>query len=134
MYDQPSDRVTLFADHDLEHGVPAVVAGLVGFPAKVGQPDRFTRPTDASITAIPEDEQFVHFVGGVHEIELTGGLAAIAVGEKLYIDPADDTVRKEADVTTDDVPLGIVQEIDTSRTPDVGRVNIDAWQAFLPAA
>jgi hypothetical protein len=32
------------------------------------------------------------------------------------------------------IPVGVVTEVDASRSPDVARINSNAWQAFLPGA
>ena len=133
MYSGPGERVEVVAVREVAHGAPCVIPeGLVGFAAKIDQLDRFTRPTDPEATTIAVGELFQLFLTGVHELELVAPFAAADVGTRLWIDPDDDSVDDAA--TTGDIPLGVVQEIDTARTPDVARVNLNCWQGFLPSA
>lgn len=53
--------------------------------------------------------------------ELTGGEAKVTVT----------TTEGGAGSADTAVPLGVVDEIDASRNPHVGRVNTDAWHAFV---
>lgn len=132
MYTGPGERVDAVAVRALTHGDPCVIGGLVGFAAKNEGLGRYDDPSDAGVRDIAIGEVFQLFLTGVHELPLTGGVAAGAVGGLLYIDPDDDSVALAADVATGDLPLGVIQEIDASRAPDVARVNLNTWQAFLP--
>jgi hypothetical protein len=129
-YDAPGERDEVVAVRELAHGAPCVVGNQVGFAAKVTQLDRFTAPTSDEATTIEVGEVFVLFTNGVHEIALEAPFAAAAVGAKLWIDPDDDSVDDVA--AEGDLPLGVIVEVDAARTPDVARVNLNAWQAFLP--
>lgn len=239
MRDDLGTRVKRVASDDIPHGHPAVEGNIVGFAAKTNQIDRFVRPTDAEATTILRDEEFVLFVGGLHElkVETDWAPAEVAEGDLLFIDPTDNSVSigapegtaevqsirvdatrgtyrlsfdgedsaairfdataaelraaleaidsidpgdvavtggpgdsggtrpyivtfggdyegedvpaivaTDIDTTgtitvrettagaagagTDALPLGVVEEVDTTRTPDVALVNTNAWQAF----
>lgn len=130
-YSAPGERVEAVATRVIPHGAPCVIEGKVGFAAKVKQLDRFIRPTDTAATQIAIGELFTLFVVGTHELALAGGLSAAAVGEKLWIDPDDDVVKRNASAAAGDLPLGVIDEIDVARTPDVARVNMNNWQAFI---
>lgn len=128
-YDGPGVRVKLTASRQHVNNTPAVEKNLVGWAVKSSQVGLRVAPDADEITEIAAAEQFVLMVGGVHELELTGGLAGVSVGDRLYIQDAADDPVTDAPAGGDFYPLGVVQEIDTSRTPDVARVNTNAWQA-----
>lgn len=98
MYDQPGVRVPVTFpgqgegnEDPIAHGAPAVVEGKIGFLAKTAQIDRFTRPDSSEATDIQPDEGCEIFIGGVHRLALSGGIAGAVAGDKLYID-ADNNV------------------------------------------
>jgi hypothetical protein len=104
----------------LVHGAPVNIQGIKGVAAKSGQVDRWTLPTAAG--AIAGGEEFVVEVGGVHEILMAGGVASLALGDYIEVSAAG-VVSKGTPGTITANTLGVVQEIDTSRTPNVARVN-----------
>lgn len=92
MYDAPGVRREATATKVTPTNTPCVENNIVGWATKVAQLDRFVRPTDAEATEIAIGEHFEQFVGGTHELALSGGLSAVAVGQRLYIDPLDNSV------------------------------------------
>jgi hypothetical protein len=92
MYDAPGVRREAVASVAIESGTPCVEDNIVGWAAKTEQLDRFVRPTDAEATEIAVGEHFTQFVGGTHELELSGGLSGVTVDDLLYIDPSDNSV------------------------------------------
>lgn len=134
MRDDLGVRVERVASADIPHGHPAVEGNLVGFAAKSAQIDRFVRPTDEEASTILEDEVYVLFLGGLHELKIAAGWLPVgaAEGELIFIDPDDNKVKLEGEAAAGDLPLGVVEEIDTGRTPDVGLINCNALNAFLP--
>jgi len=130
MYTGPGERVEVTAVRVLESGAPCVVDNLVGFGAKVQERPRYTDPTSAAATQIAVGELFTLFVTGIHELPLEGAVAAGAVGDLVFIDPSDDSLALDAGATGD-LPLGVIVEVDASRTPDVGRVNLNQLAAFM---
>lgn len=133
MYDAPGARVEKVAVRAFETGSAVVVDNQVGFGVKVKQLDRFTAPTADEATEVAIGETFTLFVKGVHELEISGALAGAEEGDLIYIDPDDDSLALDTGAVGD-LPLGVIQQIDTSRTPDVARVNIDTLHAFLAVA
>lgn len=129
-YNAPGARHTAIATKACVHGQIVTEDGFVGTAFKVAQVDRFTRPADAR--DIAEDEEFEILVGGIHEANAAGAIAALAVGDEVWIDPADNSL--EAASAAGLLPVGIVTEVDTSRTPDVLRINGNALNAFLAGA
>src|SRR3954463_13882323 len=111
-YSAPGLRAEVTSTRVVNHGQACVANGKVGFAAKVDQIDRFVRPTDAAVTQIAIGTKFTLFLTGVGEVPLSGGLAAAAVGEKLWIDPDDDVVKRNASAAAGDLPLGVIDEID----------------------
>lgn len=132
MEDRPGKRVERVAVRVFQSGAPVVVNGVPGFGVKATGIGRYVDPTTSAATEVEVGEHFTHFVKGCHPIALAGGIAAAVVGSKLWIDPDDDTVRLHADRTAGDLPLGVVDEIDAARTPDVAYVNMEELHAFLP--
>lgn len=104
----------------LLHGAPVNIQGIKGVAAKSGQVDRWTLPSAAA--AIAGGEEFVVLVGGVHEIVMAGAVASLALGDYIEVSPAG-VVSKGTVGTITANTLGVVQNIDTSRTPNVARVN-----------
>lgn len=129
-------RVERIATKAVKDGLPTVEGAFVGWANKSTQPGAFVDPSSAAITTIEVGEGFVMMVGGKHEVPIsaTKGHAPVgtAVDDLLYINPADNEIKKEAAVGF--VPLGVVEEIDATRTPDVALVNTNALNAFLEVA
>jgi hypothetical protein len=126
-YQAPGIRHEAVATKECEHGQIVTEDGFVGTAFKSDQVDRWTRPADA--TTIAEDETFVIQVGGIHEAPRSGTLAAVAVGDEVWIDPADNSLEVASAAGL--FPVGLVTEIDALRTPDVVRINGNALNAFL---
>ena len=97
MYDQPGDRVRVqnTTEDPIPNGAPAALGGHVGFVEKNTQLDRWVEPGSEEATNVMPEEWCVMFVADVHELALAGGLSGAAVGDKLYIDSADQTVHLE---------------------------------------
>jgi hypothetical protein len=133
MRDDPGKRIERVASKEIPHGHPAVEGGLVGFAAKSDQPDRFVRPTDKEISTIAKEEVYVLFVGGSHDIQIAAGWLPVGAkaAELIYIDPADNKVKLEAEAEEGDLPLGVLESIDTARTPDFALINTNALNAFM---
>lgn len=123
-------RHTAIATKACVHGQIVVEDGFVGTAFKVSQIDRWTRPADAGRIAI--GEEFEIQVGGVHETAAAGGVAAGDIARQVHITVADNRLVLARAAGT--LPVGLVTELDTSRAPDVLRINSNAWQAFLPGA
>ena len=123
-------RHTAVATKACVHGQIVEEDGFVGSAFKVDQVDRFVRPEDAQDIAV--DEEFEIQLGGVHEAQLAGAIAAAGVGDRIWIDPVDNSL--EVASAAGRLPVGVITEVDASRTPDVARINSNAWQAFLPGA
>lgn len=125
-YEAPGARHTAIATKACRHGQIVVEDGFVGSAFKTEQVDRFTLPADAQDIAI--GEEFEIQVGGVHEAPLAGAVAALDVGDKVFIDTTDNSLEVAAGANL--LPVGLIDEVDTSRTPDVARINSNAWAAF----
>ncbi|HEX7088742.1 MAG TPA: capsid cement protein [Longimicrobiales bacterium] len=108
------------------HGQIVVEDGFVGSAFKVDQVDRFVRPVDAQDIAI--GEEFEIQLGGIHEAPAEGALAALGVGDPVFITEADNTLVAAGGAGI--LPVGIVTEVDASRDPDVLRINSNVWQPF----
>jgi hypothetical protein len=105
----------------LKHGNAVNINGLKGIAAKSSQVDRWTLPANAQ--AIGGGEEFVVMVGGVCEIVLQApNPTSVAQGDYIEISAAG-VVTKGTIGTVTGNTLGVVQEVDTSRTPNVARVN-----------
>jgi hypothetical protein len=111
-----------------EHGQIVIEENFVGTAFKVEQLGRFVAPTAAEATEIAIGEEFEIQVGGIHEAPAAGAIAALGVGDRVFIDPADNSLEAAGGAGL--VPVGVVTEVDASRTPDVLRINSNAWQAF----
>ena len=127
-YTGPGERVQRTAVRVFTSNSPVVVNGVPGWGAKVAQLDRFVNPASAAATQVQIGEAFTHFVVGVHELPAAGLVAGAVVGSKIWIDPDDDVVKLTP--AAGDLPLGVVDEIDASRTPAVLRVNMNERWAF----
>jgi hypothetical protein len=92
-------------------------------------------PGDVTVTGGPGDEK------GTKLYEVTFGgryentdVAELTAEDELTGDAEKVTVAtKTAGAGSSDVamPLGVIDEIDATRTPHMARVNTDAWQAFI---
>jgi hypothetical protein len=129
-YEGLGARHTATATKACVHGQVVTEDNIVGSAFKAEQIDRFVHPDDAQDIAI--GEEFEIQVGGVVEIPLEAPYAAAAVGDPIWIDPADNSLDDATGIGY--LPVGVITEVDTSRTPDVARVNTEAWQAFLPGS
>lgn len=114
-----------------KHGQIVSEDGFVGSAFKTAQIGRFVDPTSAGIQDIAAAEPFDIHIGGILEAPASGNLAAAAVGNAVYINTANNTLGLAAQgLTTGNLnagwlPVGIVDEIDTTRSPAVVRVNAD---------
>lgn len=117
-------RHTAVATKACRHGQVVTEDGFVGTAFKVEQVDRFTRPADAQDIAI--GEEFELQIGGVHEAPAAGAIAALGVGDPVYITEATNALVAAAGAGI--LPVGRITEVDASRTPDVLRINSNAWQ------
>ena len=103
---------------NLKHGDLVNIQGVKGVAAKSTQIDRWVKPVDAA--KILGGEEFIVMVGGVVEVVLAApNPTSAAVGNNINVSTAGVVTIGAADATT----LGVVQEIDTTRTPNVARVN-----------
>lgn len=125
-YEGIGARHTAVATKECTHGQVVVEDGFVGSAFKTEQVDRFTRPADAQ--DIPIGEEFEIQLGGVHEVPLTGPLAALGVGDPVFITEATNALAAAAGAGI--LPVGRITEVDTSRTPDIARVNSNVWQGL----
>lgn len=109
------------------HGQIVTEDGFVGSAFKVTQPDRFVRPADADDIAVGED--FEIQLGGIGEAPATGAIAALGVGDDVYITIADNVLVPAATALTAGAleaayrKVGKVTEVDLTRNPDVLRIN-----------
>lgn len=102
----------------LKHGDLVNFDGIKGVAAKSAQADRWTKPVDAN--KIAGGEEFVVLVGGVVEMALAApNPTSAAVGNIVNVSAAGVVTIGAAGVTS----LGTVQEVDTTRTPNVARIN-----------
>lgn len=125
------DRHTAIATKACVHGQIVTENGFVGTAFKVEQIDRWTRPEDGADIAI--GEEFEIMIGGVHEAKVTeGGMASAVEGDRIWIAPATNALDDASSAGA--LPVGVVDEVDASRNPDVCLINSEAWQAFLPGA
>lgn len=129
-YTAEGERHSAVATKACAHGQLVVENNMVGTAFKVTQPDRFTTP--AAYPAIAIGDPMELLVGGIHEVPVVAPYAAAVEGSRLWINPATNAIDDA--VATGWIPVGVIDEIDTSRTPAVARVNSNAWQAFLPGA
>jgi hypothetical protein len=136
-YEAPGARHSAVATKACAHGQIVVEDGIVGTAFKTEQIGRFVDPsavTGGVLTArhIPVDESFEIQVGGIHEAPLAGALAGADVGDRVWIDPTDNSL--EVASAAGRLPVGVISEVDATRTPDVARINSNAWSAFLVGA
>lgn len=127
-YDAPGERTRVTATRELVSGQPTALDNRRGICAKVQQIDRFVNPLSDEATHIQVGEDFVLFETGVHEVPLEGSLVGADVGDRIWVDPDDDALTTSSGGNA--LPLGVIEEIDSTRDPEVGRVNLSAWWAF----
>jgi len=126
-YEGLGARHTAVATKACSHGQIVSENGFVGSAFKVAQVTRWVQPTAADDIAI--GETFEIELGGIHEAPCTGALAAAAVGNDVYINTANNTLGLAAtglttgNLTSGWLPVGKITEVDTSRNPDVARIN-----------
>lgn len=137
MRDDLGVRVERIASTDLVHGQAVIEGNIVGFAAKTDLLGRYVDPTSAAVTTIEEGDSFVLFLGGKHELALTNAVGFAPTGtvadDLLYIDPDDGKVIRNS-VAAGDIPLGVVELVETARTPDAVLVNANALNAFMAVA
>ena len=118
-----------------KHGQIVSEDGFVGSAFKTAPIGRFVDPTSAGIQDIATTEAFDIHIGGILEAPASGNLAAAAVGTEVFINTANNTLGVAAQaITTGSLnagwrPVGIVDEVDATRTPAVLRINAEV--AFL---
>lgn len=111
------------------HGQIVSEQGFVGSAFKTQQIGRFVDPVAGSPGNIAIAEVMEIQLGGIHEAALAGNLAAAAVGNAVYINTANNTLGLAAQGITGAVlnagwlPVGIITELDTTRSPGVARIN-----------
>lgn len=118
----------------ITHGKPAVWNTIPGIAFKTQQLDAFTDPSVAGATQIAATETFLLDVQGIHEVVRAGTLATADVGaaavSHIYIHSTDDGLGLAADalstgnLSANWFPFGVVIERDTSRSPQVLRVDM----------
>lgn len=105
----------------LKHGNAVNILGVKGIAAKSAQVDRWTLPANAQ--AIAGGEEFIVMVGGVCEIVMQAPNPTVLIpGDYIEVSSAGVVTKGTAGTITGNT-LGVVQEVDTSRTPNVARVN-----------
>lgn len=134
MYTAPGKRVKRTATKSFVTNSPVVELNTVGWGTKVAQLNRFVDPSTSAAKTVQIGEVFTLDTGGIHELALTGGLSGAAVGDKLWIKVSDNTVHLAGTAAAGDLPLGVVDEVDASRSPAVARVNMETLQSFIPHA
>jgi hypothetical protein len=133
---EPGQNINRTASKDVVINTPVVEGSLVGWVTqRVGNLGRFVDPSDtAAVTTIAEGEDYTLAIDGTHDLFLTTGLTTVAEGDLLYIDPTDNSVVLADDVAGGELPLGVVESVDASRSPHVAKVNLNDLRAFFPAA
>lgn len=129
-YEGLGARHTAVASKACKHGQIVEEDGFVGSAFKVTQVDSWTRPADAQDIEIGEELEIQ--LGGVHECPAAGPVAAGGVDDRVWINPTTNALSLVTGAGF--LPVGVITEVDTLRTPDVLRINSNAWQAFLPGA
>lgn len=118
------------ASSTLKHGDIVNYEGMVGVAHKSGQVDRWTLPANAA--KIAAGEEFVLGVGGVVEMALAApNPTTAAVGNLVNVAVmAGGTASVLTIGAAGPTTIGVVQSIDTTRTPNVARINTN----FQPGA
>jgi hypothetical protein len=132
-------RVEKIATKAVKDGRPAVEERIVGWSNKTMQLGAYVDPSSEEATLIAKKEAFVLMVGGKHELPIGKGAdeapEAVKVGDRLWIDPKDNSIKTEASEKAEGkvlyTPLGVVEEIDAVRK--VALINTNALAAFLGA-
>lgn len=127
-------RVEKIATKKVLDGMPTVEKNEVGWANRTLQLGARVDPADeVAVKQIQVGEGFVMMIGGAHEVPIggaeTNAPAGTVEGDRLWIDPATNKLKKEA--TKGFLPLGVVDEVDTVR--GVALVNTNNLAAFLPA-
>lgn len=86
-YTGVSSPVKCIADKVITTNTFCVVANKVGLATKTAQLTRWVEPGSAAATQIQIGETFELDIHNVHELALSGALANVSVGDKLWIDP-----------------------------------------------
>jgi len=105
----------------LKHGNVVNIKGVKGTAHKTKQADRWTLPANAQDIAV--SEEFVIAVGGVIEVPIAAPVAALIVGDYLECAINSATLTEGTVGTVTAATVGVVQSVDTTRTPNVARVN-----------
>jgi hypothetical protein len=113
------------------HGQIVTEQGFVGAAFKTAQPAWNVLP--AAADDIATTEEFVIQLGGTLEAPVTGGMASAAVGDGVYIDPANNALTRVVTGGATRLRVGRITEIDVSRTPNVARINANV-AGELPVA
>lgn len=127
----PGARHTAVATKQCTHGQIVEEKGFVGTAFKVKQMPVHTAPGAAALSTIEIGEVFEIEIGGVQVAPVSGSLASAAIGDLIYIVPATNALKRTG-AAEDDLPVGVVSEIDTIPSVDRAKINTNAWQAFLP--
>jgi hypothetical protein len=129
-YEGLGSRHTVTGTHKAcTHGQVVSENGFVGSAFKTTQIGRYVDPVSGSPQAIGTTEVFEMQLGGVHEAPASGNLSAAAVGNAVYIDSANNTLGLAAQGLTGTalnagwLPVGIITEVDATRTPTILRIN-----------
>jgi len=135
MRDETGTRIDRVATATIKHGAAIVAGNLVGFAAKAAQIGRFVAPDTAAATDIQTGEAYVLFVTGGHELPINAGAGTLPsgtiAGDRIFINPTTFALARNTGAAGN-LALGIVESVDTSRTPNVGLVNMNRLNAFYP--
>jgi hypothetical protein len=127
-------RRTSVATKACAHAQIVTEQKFVGTAFRVEQLGYFVDPSNAAAKAIDIGDVFEIQVGGIHEAAKSGTLAAAALGDRIWILPATNALALDAGATTGAFPVGVVDEIDATRTPNVLRISAENMGAFLAHA
>lgn len=114
------------ATKEVAHGAPCTEEGFVGIAVKQQVPVAGVGLGDSTITTIAIGEDFVIELLGLVTITNSGGFV---VGDKLYIDPSNNTVTK---TVGSNLKFGIVEAVAGERGTPTGkcRVNTNVKDLF----
>lgn len=130
-YNGPGARHTAVATKQCDHGQVVVEDNIVGVAFKTQGLTRYQDPAGTPLR-ISSGETFDIQVGGIIESPASGPLASVGKDDLVYITVASNALALSAGAGK--IPVGVVSELDSTRTPAVARINTNAWQAFLPGA
>lgn len=130
-YQGLGQRHTAIATKQCKHGQVVTEKGFVGTAFKTHQIGTFVDPSSATIADILVTEDFEIQVGGILETPASGALAAAAEGNRVWIKTATNALCLDATAATGDLPVGVVDEVDLSRNPDVVRISAENLAPFL---